>query len=193
MLGDKYGLPDALFFYQLLLLLHDTKQTIKDDPWMPFYQNVSIWSNFYAVQDLRIMVTGYGTVQHWVGATEFLQWDGSVLMDGVLGGSNGAFYRHFNSRENNTCYSPSITSAFTRERWHHLKRIYKLCGNKESPQRGQPNYNPAYKYDYIYKMICHNVNAKQMMISVLMRVPLHLMDGERMELHQLALSLTSLE
>eukprot|EP00546_Thalassionema_frauenfeldii_P006872 CAMPEP_0178920386 /NCGR_PEP_ID=MMETSP0786-20121207/14976_1 /TAXON_ID=186022 /ORGANISM="Thalassionema frauenfeldii, Strain CCMP 1798" /LENGTH=96 /DNA_ID=CAMNT_0020594447 /DNA_START=23 /DNA_END=313 /DNA_ORIENTATION=+ len=40
-----------------------------------------------------------------------------------------------------------------------LKRNLKLCVNEISPQRGESNYNPAYKYDLIYSAIVKNTNA----------------------------------
>jgi hypothetical protein len=44
-------------------------------------------------------------------------------------------------------------------RFLQIKRVIKLCNNDISPKKGQDGYNPAYKYDLIYKTIIHNVNA----------------------------------
>ena len=35
----------------------------------------------------------------------------------------------------------------------------KLWNNKDAPKRGDTNYDPDYKFDFIYKAIFHNVNA----------------------------------
>ena len=156
---NEDNLPDSLFFYQLLLPVHDTKRTVTGDPRQSFYQDVAKWSNLYAIRDLGIGVTGYGTTQNTVGAAEFLQWDGSIVMDGVLGGSDGAIYRRFDSRKGNTNYCKHIAETFSRERWHHIKRIVKLCDNDKAIKRGQVGYEPAYKYDYIFDTLVHNVNA----------------------------------
>ncbi|KAL3936788.1 MAG: hypothetical protein SGARI_002405 [Bacillariaceae sp.] len=80
-------------------------------------------------------------------------------MDGVLGGSKGAFLRRFDSRPGNTSYNATIAEAFTKSRWLEIKRVIKLCNNLTAKKRGQDGYNPAYKYDFIYDVICHNVNA----------------------------------
>ena len=34
-----------------------------------------------------------------------------------------------------------------------------MCNNEAVPKKGQPGYDPAYKYDYLYKVLIHNVNA----------------------------------
>jgi hypothetical protein len=35
---------------------------------------------------------------------------------------------------------------------------YKLCNNDVSPKRGEPGYNPAYKYDVLYDTFIHSIN-----------------------------------
>ena len=35
----------------------------------------------------------------------------------------------------------------------------KLINNKEKPERGHPDYNPAYKYNLVYKVLVGNTNA----------------------------------
>ena len=56
---------------------------------------------------------------------ELLQWDGSIVMDGVRGGSDGAMLRRFDTREGNTAYDQYIHGAFTKTRME-LKRVQKL-------------------------------------------------------------------
>jgi len=46
----------------------------------------------------------------------------------------------------------------TASRYDQLKSALKLCHNGSSPKRGNNNYDPAYKYDLIYKCIVHNFN-----------------------------------
>ena len=47
----------------------------------------------------------------------------------------------------------------THSRWLQIKRCYKFCDNDLAPKRGEPGYDPAYKYDYAWKSLVHNVNA----------------------------------
>jgi hypothetical protein len=157
MRGTHDNLPDALFFYQLLLPFHDTKRTVAGDPRVPFYQEVAKWSLVYAVTELNLVTSGYGTYSRAATSFEFLHWDGLIVMDGVLGGSAGAFFRRFDKSD--TGFSPHISEVFTKERWHQIKRVYRLCDNKDAPKRGTEGYNPAYKYHYLYDTAIQNLNS----------------------------------
>ena len=33
-----------------------------------------------------------------------------------------------------------------------------MCNDDTAVRRGQPGYDPTYKYDYIFKTIVHNIN-----------------------------------
>ena len=44
-------------------------------------------------------------------------------------------------------------------RWLQIKRFIKLNNNQASPKRGKDGYDPASKYDLIYKTIVDNTNA----------------------------------
>lgn len=160
---EKDGAPDALFFYQLLLPIHhigDKKvTTVENDPRKPFYTKAAIWSNMYAAGELKILGSGYGHQFQSVEPPELLQWDGSVVMDGVLGGSQGAILRRFDTRPGNSQYHELMAKTFTKSRWLELKRVYKLCNNLTAMKRGTDGYNPAYKYDFLFETLIHNVNA----------------------------------
>jgi len=159
-MSNEQGLTDALFFYQLLPPICDTKKQseVTNDPRKSFYYDVSKYSNLYALSELELG-NGYG--HHWVNTnpTELLQWDGVTVMDSVRGGSNGGILRRFDKRDGNTAYDQYIDQAFTKTRWLELKRVVKLCNNNTAPKRGEANYNPAYKYDLIYDVLVTNVNA----------------------------------
>jgi len=80
-------------------------------------------------------------------------------MDGVLGDSKGAFLTRFDMRKGNMMFSKDIADCFTKSRWLELKRCYKLCNNLLAKKKGSPQHEPAYKFDYIFDVICHNTNA----------------------------------
>ena len=40
-----------------------------------------------------------------------------------------------------------------------MKRAIKLCDSGLAPKQRHPWFDPAYKYDYAWKIIIHNVNA----------------------------------
>lgn len=150
--------PDALFFYQLLLPIHRINDS-DNDPRDAFYAKASKWSNVYGLNELDIG-SGFGHKYENTTADELLRWDGVVVMDGVRGGSSGAILRRFDKRKSNTAYDPFIDEAFTKTRFLELKRVWKICDNRDPANaRGHPDYNPCYKYDYLFKTIVHNVNA----------------------------------
>ena len=155
MIDDK-GLPDALWFYQLLLPIAETSR-IPDDPRKNFYVEVAIFSNIYETRDLRIGATGLDSHHDQCKPNDFLKFDGVLLMDGVKGGCNGAMYRLW--KVGDALYCDEIVRAMTKERWHHMKRIYKLCDNSLAKKRGEEGYDPAYKYRFIWDVLIHNINA----------------------------------
>jgi len=75
----------------------------------------------------------------------------------VLGGSDGVLYRRWDKR----CitFSKEISCSMTLTRYAELKRHIKLCVNGLATRRGEINYDPAYKYDLICKVIVNNTNS----------------------------------
>ena len=88
---------------------------------------------------------------------ELVHFDSVVVRDGVKGGSGGALHLQWDG--SSSCYDPQVEATITQSRWLQLKRIYKLCDNDQAPKKGQDNYNPAYKYDYLFCCIVENMNA----------------------------------
>jgi hypothetical protein len=146
---------DALFFYQLLLPICDpTKSGIDADPRKAFYSKVEGFTNSYAYS---IGLGGsYGHRFKSIDLHELVHFDGVVVRDGVRGGSNGALYRRWmEGADNDELIAESIHHC----RWLQIKRCIKLCNNETAPKRGEPAYNPAYKYDMLYNVLIENLNA----------------------------------
>ena len=78
-------------------------------------------------------------------------------MDGVQGSSSGAIFRRWD--EDSSCFNKKIHKEMRYSRFKDLKSALKLCHNGSEPNRGQENYDPAYKYDLIYQAMIHNTNA----------------------------------
>ena len=157
------GDPDALFFYNMLLPIHQINkekgiEPVKDDPRKPFYAPVAKYTNLYAVGELELG-SGYGHRCEPTNPAELVQWDGVLVTDGVRGGSKGAILRRFDNYPGSKSYDPDIARAFTKTRWLEIKRCIKLCNNLTAPKKKEEGYNPAYKYDMIFDTIVHNVNA----------------------------------
>ena len=64
MTEEADGQPDALFFHQLILSIHNIDNTkiltVEQDPRNPFYSNVARWTNMCACEELGILGGGYG-------------------------------------------------------------------------------------------------------------------------------------
>ena len=147
---------DALFFLQLLLPIADPAMSgISEDPRMPYYSNVERWSRKYASSIGCGGSYGHAFAEPFI--EDFVRFDSVVVRDGVHGGSSGAIYLRWDKRS--TCFDQDIADSMTHTRWLQLKRIFKLCDNDTAPRRGQEGYNPAYKYDYIFRYIIENLNA----------------------------------
>jgi len=86
---EPHRSPDALFFHQLMLPIcnidNEKLMTVTKDPHKCFYSNVSRWSNLYAAGELGILGGGYGHDCLTTNPAEVMKWDGTVLMDGLLG------------------------------------------------------------------------------------------------------------
>jgi hypothetical protein len=98
----------------------------------------------------------YGHHFKHVTAKELVHFFGVVVRDGVHGGSNGALHRQWQSGAD---YDDAIVDSMKYSRWLQIKRVIKLCDNHSSPKRGEPNYDPGYKYDLAFKSLVANVNA----------------------------------
>ena len=56
-------------------------------------------------------------------------------------------------------FDEDISKAMRCSRWSQIKRVDKLNDNRAKKKKGDPGYNPAYKYDMLFDVITHNVNA----------------------------------
>ena len=146
---------DALFFYQLLLPICDPKRSgIDGDPREGFYSEAERFSNVYAA---TLGLGGsYGHNFRSIMLPELVRFDGVVVRDGVRGGSGGAIYRRWQPCADEDEF---VKSSMTFRRWLQIKRVFKLCNNSDSPKRGEIGYDPAYKYDMLYRALFANVNA----------------------------------
>ena len=78
------------------------------------------------------------------------------MKDGVRGGIFGAIYRRWVDRSD---YNEVIVESINHSHWLQIKRNFKLNNNSTSPKRGEPGYNPAYKFDLLYRTLVCNFNC----------------------------------
>ena len=81
---------------------------------------------------------------------EFVKFDGAVVRDGIHQQGQGTIYRRW---QDGACGDDRIKKAITASRWHEIKRIYKLCNNDTSPKQREDKYDPAYKFDLIFRSL----------------------------------------
>ena len=149
-------LPDALFFFQLLLPMCDPTQSgVLSDPRKGYYHKVTRFSNLYKYQ--AGIGTTYGHDIPEVKLQELVRWDGCVIRDGVRGGGDGALYRRW--QYDSASFDSVIDDSMSMSRWNQIKRIFKLNNNDTARKRGEEGYDPAYKYDMIYDTLVSNVIA----------------------------------
>jgi len=155
--------PDSLFFYQLLLPIHDIANNgsgIDGDPRRTYYPHVAECTEVYAITDLKLRGSGRGHRFKETSPQELVKWDGVLVFDGVLGGSKGAMLRRFDRRrQDNSSFNKHVADAMTPSRWLKLKRAIKLNNNLTATKRGDPNHDPAQKFDYMFKVLVCNTNA----------------------------------
>jgi len=113
---------------------------------MGFYFEVEKYTRTYAAQNG--IGGSYGHRLAEVLARELVVFHGIMIRDGAKGGSKGAVYRLWDP--NDCSYDKDVAGAMSFTRWTEIKRVIKYNDNTLSPKRGQPNYDPAYKFDMAY-------------------------------------------
>jgi hypothetical protein len=149
---------DALFFYQLLLPLHDPQknQEVGKDERQKYYSHVHEQTNGYFG---RLLGGGYTPNPRFILLDEHVKFDGILYLHGALGSKHDIGHRW---KEEDGFYQPviAVESGMSHWRWKEIKRFLKLCENtKEEAKQGTDDFNPAYKFDYIWECIVHNVHV----------------------------------
>ena len=125
---------DALFFLQLILPICNVAMSgVKNDPRRSYYNHVECFTNVSKASSG--MGASYGHTWTQVTAKELVVFDGILVRDGVLGGSQGALYRRWD--KDSACYDQMIASAMTLARFGEIKRHKKLCNNDKVPKKGE--------------------------------------------------------
>lgn len=157
----KHGLTaermrhDPLFFYQLIFpFCAPSDSGVAEDHRMPFYSNVSVFTNMYAMW--KGAGSGYGHDFTPVSIPELVHWAGVPLRNGALDGKPATLFHRW--KEHDPRYDPIIAENIKLSRWRQIKRYFKLSMGIEEKKRGEAGYDPCVKYDYIYRCLVHNMN-----------------------------------
>ena len=86
-----------------------------------------------------------------------VRWLAVPIRHGVRDGSVSGIPRRWLSADAD--YDNAFANNMTYSRWQQIKSVFKkLNNNLTSPGHGKEGYDPAAKYDLIYRTICHNMN-----------------------------------
>ena len=85
-----------------------------------------------------------------------MNWTGVAIRPGAQEGNPGSIHTRWCKDDPN--YDEKIAESITSSRFKQLKSVFKLNHNLTAPKRGMDGYDPASKYDHIFKAICHNMN-----------------------------------
>eukprot|EP00536_Pseudo-nitzschia_multiseries_P007390 jgi/Psemu1/17878/gm1.17878_g len=149
----------ALFFYQLLLSFHTDEEDEKQENETrrkPFYSKVLKWSSNYANQSKK------GYYVRRIKPSEVVHFAGIVYLHGALEGKKGNISCRWTKV--GALYSPKIATKMSWYWWRHIKSNLKLnCNHEVKYNRllwkdGMSKFNCAYKFDYIYETLVHNVH-----------------------------------
>jgi hypothetical protein len=121
---------------------------------MPFYSNISVFTNMYAMW--KGAGSGYGHDFTPVSIPELVHWAGVPLRNGALDGKPATLFHRW--KEHDPRYDPIIAENIKLSRWRQIKRYFKLSMGIEEKKRGEAGYDPCVKYDYIYRCLVHNMN-----------------------------------
>jgi len=147
---------DPFFFLQLLLPVCDPKRSgIDGDDRMPFFSTVTMHTNGYAVIE-KGWGGGYGHAFKLVTETDLVRWVGVPIWHGVRDGSASSLHRCW--MVDDVDYDPIIADNMTMSRWRQIKSVLKLNNNLSTPGRDKEGYDPAAKYDLIFRTLYHNMN-----------------------------------
>lgn len=97
----------------------------------------------------------YGHNIKLVDLPEVIHYLGTVLMDGLLG-ANGDIPRRWRTGNPGIC--EEIVASIFHSRWLQIKCVFKLCNNDKAIKPGEEGYDPAYKYDLVFRALTENTN-----------------------------------
>ena len=90
---ERMVFGDALFFFQLILPICNPKKSgVPKDPRQAYYSDVTNYSNLYACS-IGLLGGQYSHAFKAIKVHELVHFDGVMVRDVALGGSNGALYR----------------------------------------------------------------------------------------------------
>ena len=147
---------DSLFFLQLLLhICNPSCSGLDGDVRMPFFLDCATHTNGYAVWE-KNWGGGYGHQCSLTTERDLVRWMGVPIRHGARYGGASRIHRRW--LIDNPDYNPIIASNMNLSRWRQIKGVFKMNNNFTLPGRSKPGYDPAAKFDLIFRTMVHNMN-----------------------------------
>ena len=124
---------------------------------MPFFTEASYFTNTNIYAAAEGKGGGYGHKWENVNEAELLRWTAVPIRNGARTGDSGSIHLRWMTSEEDD-YDPFIANAMTYSRWRQIKSCFKLNNNFVAAPRGELGYDPAAKYDMIFKTTVYNMN-----------------------------------
>ena len=145
---------DALFFWQLLLPLHDpAKSGIEGDPRKAFYCDVAEYTNNYAVGVKKWNGT-YSDAFKPTMAEELVRWDGTIIRNS----NTFVGWSWSTDSVDSNHYDPVIANAMSFRRHLDIRACIKLCLHHEEKKKGETGFDPTQKYKLAWDVPIFNLN-----------------------------------
>ena len=111
-------------------------------------------SNIYAGG--TVASSGLGHRSEILYAPELVRWAACPIRNGALDGKPATLTARWSSGDRR--YNPCIGNSISLSHWNQIKRYFKLNNNVQQKAKGSADYDPCVKYDYVYKVLVHNMN-----------------------------------
>lgn len=100
---------------------------------------------------------GVGHVWETVSAPEMVKWTACPIRNGAMDGRPSTLPSRWS--KDDARFDPFVYDTMSYSRWKLIKRFFKLNNNlTDVKKKGDDGYDPCRKYDFIYKVLIHNMN-----------------------------------
>ncbi len=105
-----------------------------------------------------VVIVRMGLSHDWVGVTapELVKWTACPLRNGALDGKPSTLTARW--KRDDPQYDSCMDNSISVTRFKMIKQFFKLNNNLMDPKKGDAGYDPCAKYDFIYKVLIHNMN-----------------------------------
>ncbi len=122
---------------------------------MPFFLARTTHTNGYAIWE-KNWGGVYGHEYQLTTEQDLVHWMGVPIRHGARDGSASSL--HWRWLIDNADYNHLIANIMNLLQWQQIKGVFKMNNNVTLPGCGQPGYDPAAKFNLIFRTLVHNMN-----------------------------------